>query len=89
MKQVLDWKEYAELVRKAGAEGCVLLKNDNDALPVKSGEKVALFGRTQFDYIKSGSGSGGMVNIPYLVNIYDGFKNADIAVDEKVADVYK
>lgn len=89
MKLSFDWNEYEALVRKAGAEGCVLLKNDNEALPVKSGEKVALFGRTQFDYIKSGSGSGGMVNIPYLVNVYDGFKNAGIAVDEAVADVYK
>ncbi|MBR5762625.1 MAG: glycoside hydrolase family 3 C-terminal domain-containing protein, partial [Lachnospiraceae bacterium] len=89
MKLSFDWNEYEALVRKAGAEGCVLLKNDNEALPVKNGEKVALFGRTQFDYIKSGSGSGGMVNIPYLVNVYDGFKNAGIAVDEAVADVYK
>ncbi|MBR6308375.1 MAG: glycoside hydrolase family 3 protein [Lachnospiraceae bacterium] len=89
MKLSFDWNEYEALVRKAGAEGCVLLKNDNEALPVKSGEKVALFGRTQFDYIKSGSGSGGMVNIPYLVNVYDGFKNAGIAVDEAVADVYR
>lgn len=89
MKLSFDWHEYEELVRKAGAEGCVLLKNDDNALPVKEGEKVALFGRTQFDYIKSGSGSGGMVNIPYLVNIYDGFKNAGIALDEKVADTYR
>ena len=89
MKYSFDWHEYEELVRKAGAEGCVLLKNDDNALPVKEGEKMALFGRTQFDYIKSGSGSGGMVNIPYLVNVYDGLKNAGIAVDEKVADTYR
>ena len=89
MKYSFDWHEYEALVRKAGAEGCVLIKNDDNALPVKEGEKVALFGRTQFDYIKSGSGSGGMVNIPYLVNVYDGFKNAGIVVDEAVADVYK
>ena len=55
MKLVLDWKEYAQIVRKAGAEGCVLLKNDNECLPLKENDRVALFGRTQFDYIKSGS----------------------------------
>ena len=69
-----DWNEYESLARKIGAEGCVLLKNDNSVLPLKGGKKVAVFGRTQFDYIKCGTGSGGMVNVPYVVNIYEGLK---------------
>ena len=74
MKKVFDWKEYAALARLAGAEGCVLLKNDKETLPLKEGAKVAIYGRTQFDYIKSGTGSGGLVKTPYVVNIYDGIK---------------
>lgn len=90
MKMTFDWKEYIETVRKAGAEGCVLLKNESKTLPVCKGEKVAVFGRTQFDYIKSGTGSGGLVNTPYVVNIYDGLKAVkEITVDESVADVYR
>ena len=89
MKLVLDWKEYAQIVRKAGAEGCVLLKNDNECLPLKENDRVALFGRTQFDYIKSGTGSGGLVNVPYVVNIYDGLKGASVNVYEKLADGYR
>lgn len=90
MKMVFDWKEYIETVRRAAAEGCVLLKNDEECLPIKKGEKVAVFGRTQFDYIKSGTGSGGMVNTPYVVNYYDGLKNCkDFTIDESVADVYR
>ena len=72
--RIFDWKEYAELARSAGAEGCVLIKNDKATLPVKDGKSVAVYGRTQFDYIKSGTGSGGLVNTPYTVNIYEGLK---------------
>ena len=85
-----DWNEYESLARKIGAEGCVLLKNDNSVLPLKGGKKVAVFGRMQFDYIKCGTGSGGMVNVPYVVNIYEGLKNStEIIVDEKIADIYR
>ncbi len=90
MKKVFDWKEYAALARLAGAEGCVLLKNDKETLPLKEGAKVAVYGRTQFDYIKSGTGSGGLVKTPYVVNIYDGIKAcAGITVDQEVADTYR
>lgn len=90
MKMIFNWGEYVKTLRQAAAEGCVLLKNDNGALPLKKGEKVAVFGRTQFDYIKSGTGSGGLVNTPYVINIYDGLKGAsEITVDETVADTYR
>jgi beta-glucosidase len=90
MKYTFDWKEYAKIAREAGAEGGVLLKNEKNTLPLSKGSRVALFGRTQFDYIKSGSGSGGLVNTPYVVNIYDGLKNSgSVELDETVADIYR
>lgn len=63
---------HAELSRKASAEGVVLLKNENNTLPLKRGEKVALFGKATIEYIKGGGGSGD-VNCEYVRNIYDGF----------------
>lgn len=90
MKKVFDWKEYAKIARRIGAEGCVLIKNDKETLPLKRGAKVALFGRSQFDYIKSGTGSGGLVNVPYIVNVYDGLKNSGfVEIDDKVENVYR
>ena len=41
----IDWNEYAALARQAVAEGCVLLKNDDKALPIRKGERVSVFGR--------------------------------------------
>ncbi|MCR5399501.1 MAG: glycoside hydrolase family 3 C-terminal domain-containing protein [Lachnospiraceae bacterium] len=90
MKYTFDWREYARIARAMVSEGCVLLKNDKSALPVKKGEKVAVFGRIQFDYIKSGTGSGGMVNAPYVVSILDALKEEpDISIDEDLLHVYE
>ena len=89
MKFTLDWKEYAATARQAVAEGCVLLKNDN-ALPVKKGSNIALFGRIQFDYYKSGTGSGGMVNAPYIVSILDALKEEkDISLNKELLAEYE
>ena len=41
----LDFNKYAALARQAAAEGCVLLKNENEALPLRKGDKVAVFGK--------------------------------------------
>lgn len=90
MNYQFDWKQYAALARQAAAEGCVLLKNDDKALPVKEGEKAAIFGRIQFDYYKSGTGSGGMVNSPYVVSILDGLKACgNLSINQELLEVYE
>ncbi|XBX09923.1 hypothetical protein QMP26_18850 [Enterocloster clostridioformis] len=65
----MDWKNYANTARLAAAEGVVLLRNEGKTLPLKQGVHAAVFGRIQFHYYKSGTGSGGMVNVPYETNI--------------------
>ena len=42
--------EVATLARRAGAESCVLLKNNNHTLPLDLSAPVALFGRVQKNY---------------------------------------
>ncbi len=73
-KRVTASKEHIELSRKYAAEGMVLLKNDNGTLPLKKGQKIALFGKGQgIAYVKGGGGSGDVIT-PYVRNFYDGFK---------------
>ena len=85
-------KEHTALSRKAASEGTVLLKNDDNALPLKKGEKIALFGKATIEYIKGGGGSGD-VHTPYIRNIYEGFceKEADgkVSIYKPLVDFYK
>ena len=86
----LDFEKYAALARQAAAEGCVLLKNDNEALPLHKGDKVAVFGRIAFHYYKSGLGSGGLVNTKYVVGVLDALKEEkDITLDENLLGTYE
>ena len=80
MNNILDWKDYSRAARNAAAEGCVLLRNEKQALPIRPGETVSVFGRIQLDYYKSGTGSGGMVNVPYVHSILDGLREQGILV---------
>ena len=88
-KIILDWKEYSRVARECVAEGCVLIRNEKQVLPLKPGSKVSIFGRTQFDYNKSGTGSGGLVNAPYVSNITDSLLEKDITLNMELISVYK
>lgn len=35
MRFTLDYDQYAALARQTAAEGCVLLKNEKEALPIR------------------------------------------------------
>ena len=82
--------ELAAYCREAAAEGAVLLKNEGHMLPVKKDETVSIFGRSQIEYYRSGTGSGGAVNVPYVKNILDGIKeNNAFPVNEELVETYK
>ena len=83
------YKPLAEFSRKAAAQGSVLLKNEGNILPLSKNDKISLFGRTQIDYVKSGTGSGGLVRVDYVVNILDGIRNnPDLSLNEDLVKVY-
>ena len=76
----LDLEKYAALARQAVAEGCVLLENEGQALPLRDGERVAVFGL----------GSGGLVNTRYVVGILDALKECEgVHLDEKLMGIYE
>lgn len=73
------------LLRRAAAEGAVLLKNDG-MLPLKS--KFALFGRVQADTFYTGYGSGGDVVRPYAVSILEGLEHAGAELADSPKEFY-
>ncbi len=83
-----DLKGHAEVARKAAAEAMVLLRNENNTLPIKDAKKVALYGITALDFVAGGTGSGN-VNKAYVVNMKEGLENAGFEVDKSLMDYYQ
>lgn len=79
---------HIALTREAAQEGMVLLKNDDDLLPLAAGTRVALFGKGSFDYVKGGGGSGD-VTVAYVRSVYDGLKAENVPVYEPLSDFYR
>lgn len=83
-------EKFASFSRKVAAQGMVLLKNQKNTLPVKENEVLSIFGRCQIDYYRSGTGSGGSVNVPYSISALEGFrKNTSLKINEELASVYE
>ncbi|MBR4607901.1 MAG: glycoside hydrolase family 3 protein, partial [Lachnospiraceae bacterium] len=86
---ILDWKKYQEKATEAIAEGVVLLENRNGALPLDASKELAVFGRIQLDYYKSGTGSGGMVNVSHVINIPEGLTLRGAKLDQELLETYR
>ncbi len=89
MAKTLDWNKYLDTAADVVSEGIVMLKNENKALPLDKNEEIALFGRIQFTYYKSGTGSGGMVNVSKVVGIPEGLTDSGIKLNKELSDTYE
>ncbi len=82
-------EKHIQLSREAACEGTVLLKNNDNVLPLKKGTKVAIFGKAQIDYVKGGGGSGDVFT-KYFRNVYQGLKlKRDIEVFDDLSLYYQ
>lgn len=76
-------KKTAELVE---AEGLVLLKNDEDILPLE-GEKVNVFGTASANPFYGGGGSGA-INGDNATSFYSALEEAGISYNKELAKIY-
>jgi len=84
-------KAHAQVVREVGADGIVLLKNSQQALPLGGdggGARVALFGCTSYDWISGGSGFGGTSVGHYTVSLVEGLRSAGYEVYKPLISIY-
>ena len=80
-------KKHAEIVRKKGSEGMVLLKNE-DVLPLKKNYTISLIGVTSFNLISGGIGSGD-VDEAYIVNLDEALKKSNFLINKTSTDLYE
>lgn len=74
-RAVTGSRAHLDLAREIAQEGIVLAKN-NGVLPLKKGQKVAIFGTAQIDYVRGGTGSG-QVHTAFEITPLDGLKEKD------------
>jgi beta-glucosidase len=83
-----DLKAHAKIAREAVGEGIVMLKNDNNTLPIKKKKKVAVFGKTSYHSIAAGTGSGGVRSNKYAISINEGLKSSGYKVLKEMEKNY-
>ncbi|MFC4322394.1 beta-glucosidase [Litchfieldia salsa] len=81
-------EEHAQVARKVASEGMVLLKNDEKTLPLDKNAKIGLFGNTQIETIKGGTGSG-IVQAKYTVSIAEGLEKQGFKLHQGLLSSYK
>ncbi len=82
-------KELSDFTRKVAGETVLLLKNENNVLPIHH-KKVAVFGRIQTHYYKSGTGSGGLVNVKDVPSIIESLYDHPLTqIDQRVYSHYQ
>ncbi len=73
-KSVILSEEHTRLARLVAGKGTVLLKNENNTLPVETGKKIAVVGRYA-NKVNVGDHGSSNVYSPYTVTAYEGLKN--------------
>ena len=78
-----------DIIEETMEEGAVLLKNDNDALPLEKNDKVNMYGIASYYTVVTGQGSGVGDAKSNVVKLYDGLTSAGLIVNSEMNEWYK
>ncbi len=86
-----DLNAHALTAQKAAEEGIIMLRNENNTLPLNTSKekKVALFGKISYYLIAFGTGSGSVRSYKHLVTVNEGLKNAGFDVLKDMEQYYR
>ena len=76
-----------EIANKIESEGIVMLKNEDDVLPLKN-KKINVFGAASCSIAFAGAAGSGAVRSSDAVGFYDALTNAGIEYNEELYDLY-
>ncbi|MDO4905606.1 MAG: glycoside hydrolase family 3 C-terminal domain-containing protein [Lautropia sp.] len=82
-----DLETNALISREAATEGMVLLKNEQNALPLPANGKLALFGNSAYDIVIGGTGSGDVYEA-YSIPMPKGLQDAGYTTDRSLEQAY-
>ena len=77
-----------DVTLREAQEGTVLLKNENNTLPLKGETNINVFGRGSYYSTFGGTGSGAG-NDTSCVSMYDGLEQAGFTLNEELMDFYE
>jgi beta-glucosidase len=98
MRYTADYDSKEDVLDAANAlneqiceEGIILLKNENDALPLKNTEKkITIFGKNSVNLVLGGSGSNaGSAQASDMIDLYTSLRNAGFEYNPVIHDFYK
>lgn len=81
-----DLKSHSIISQESANEAMVLLKN-NGILPLKKANNIALFGKTSYDFIAGGTGSG-EVNYERAVSLKEGLEKGGFKLAKQIESFY-
>lgn len=88
---VLSAKSIAEaesLAQEIAGEGIVLLKNEEQILPLLDNKKLNVFGWASTAPCYGGTGSGALNDNYHIVDLLEGLSNAGFETNEELSDFY-
>ncbi len=82
------YEASSAVAKQVEAEGLVLLKNEDDVMPLGDNKKISIFSASSVDFVYGGTGSG-QINVSTVDTIKDAFEDVGYEVNETLWQFYE